>query len=164
MAARSRQKLDYYGLLHQDREQQLDVMAKALAAEQGSASGTKHATTSEEDYLYHWQDQLVTPDHLAQIAQQTAEKMGQETTDAGAPKWTTDQINQEIRAQQQRAVTPYRFTELIEKGHPDLEEQWAVAARLAKRHGEDGACQTCNPPAMPMAGDGQSMPAMAMGA
>lgn len=137
-----RKSADYYTLLNEDREQQLDAMARALAAEQGQASGTKHATSAEEDYLYHWVDPLVTPDHLAMIAQQTAERLGQEQTPQGAPMWTTDQINTEIRAQQQRAVTPKRF-DLIETGRPELDDQWAEAKRLAKRHGPDGACPIC---------------------
>src|SRR6266568_1132667 len=114
-----RARPDYYTLLQQDREQQLDTMARALAAEQGMAPGTTRATTAEEDYLYHWVDPLVTPDHLATIAQQTSDQLGQQKTPQGQPMWTTDQVNTEVKAQQQRAVTPYRF-QMIESGRPDL--------------------------------------------
>jgi hypothetical protein len=155
-----RQRADYYTLLEQDREQQLTAMAHALAAEQGMAPGTKHANQTEEDYLYHWTDPLVTPDHLAQIAQQTTQEWSQKTDDQGQPLWTPQQIAMEVAAQQQRALTPKRF-DLIETGRPDPEEQWAFAQRLAKRHGDAGSCPTCAPAPMAMGGnDGMDQPAM----
>lgn len=139
MMRRRRRAPDFNAMVENDREEQLNTLADALAAEQGDAPEAERLTSEQEDYLWHWVDPNVRPEHLAQVGVQAEQKYGQETEEDGRPSWTPEQVQMAVQAAQQRALTPYRY-DVIGDGRLELDEVWKNAERMRRRHQDCAEC------------------------
>lgn len=115
------------------REREFDATARGMASLAGPAPESLILSEADEDYVWEWTDPNVRPEHLEMVAQQTRERLTQERTDAGLPMWTPEQIETEVRVQQDRALHPYKW-DLIELGRPNQDEQIKYAEAVTRRH------------------------------
>lgn len=130
--------LPYDQLVLDQRELLIDQLARAVAGVQGRPLAAKPRTVEDEDAAWSARDPNVTPDHLATIAQMTAQELRQAKNDDGSPAWSPEQIATEVAARQMHAQYPYRqYTYTLGEGLDDLDAQIAkadrIAARIAKR-------------------------------
>jgi hypothetical protein len=113
--------MPYDQLVLDQRETLVDQLARAVAGVQGRPIASKPRTVEDEDAAWLARDPNVTPDHLAMIAQQTAQELGQQQNDDGSPMWAPEQIQTEVAARQMHAQYPYRqYTYTLGEGLDDI--------------------------------------------
>jgi len=119
-------------VLSKQREQMLDQYGRALAGVQGRPPDS--SPTDEDDEYEAWtqRDPKVLPEHLQQIAVQTAQELSQQTNEDGTPMWTPEQIAVAVQGRQTLAQYPFRHLTYT-LGVEGLENQITKAKQVAKR-------------------------------
>lgn len=119
-------------VLSTQREQMLDQYGRALAGVQGRPPDSSPADEQDEYTAWTTEDKNVTPEHLQQIAVQTAQELSQQTNEDGSPMWTPEQIAVAVQGRQTLAQYPFRHLTYT-LGVEGLENQITKATQVAKR-------------------------------
>lgn len=119
-------------MLATQRDQMMDMYARAIAGVQGKPPASEKATDDDEYEAWTREDPNVTPEMLAKIAQQTIQEFAQQTNEDGSPLWNDEQIGRAVAARQTAARYPFRHLTYT-VGAVDLEDQIKRAKAVRKR-------------------------------
>lgn len=109
-----------------------EQLARAIAGVQGKPPASEKANDDDEYKAWTQADPNVTPEMLAQIAQQTIQEFAQQTNDDGTPLWNDEQIGMAVKARQDAARYPFRHLTYT-VGAVELEDQISRAKAVRKR-------------------------------
>lgn len=125
-------KPSYEETLISQRYTMQEQLARAIAGVQGKPPASEKATDDDEYEAWTREDPNVTPEMLAQIAQQTIQEFAQQTNEDGSPMWNDEQIGRAVAARQTAARYPFRHLTYT-VGAVDLEDQIKRAKAVRKR-------------------------------
>jgi hypothetical protein len=117
---------------HWQRER--DQIARGVAGQSGRPPMSERASDDLLIEAWNGRDPNVTRQHYAEIAQQTVQELMADRDEMGRPRWSLEQIEQEVKLRQTLATYPRRaLTYTLGYADDDLEGRISEAERMAKR-------------------------------